>query len=116
MEKPEMTTLALIAFLGLVTLVSLSLVFVSRATARRHAAQIEVEEEAAAKVRQWQQADADLVKQILGGVAVDKALAGYQGVLAAILPTDQPERTSNEQDLQTWKKRTLQQRLEEVNR
>ena len=113
-----MTTMALISVLGLIAIAILYFFFVGRRAARRAAVVAEVEKEVATKLRRAEEANVALVEQIVAGTSVDRALSEYQQSRGDILPHDRPADAWDwdGDDLDAWKSRELQRRIEQVNR
>ncbi len=113
-----MTTMALIALLGVMALAILYVFFLGQRASRSAAVRESVEAEVAAKLRQHQEANTNLVEHIVGGVPVDTALGDYQKVVGAILTPDRATEpwNWNADDVERWKRTELHRRSEEVNR
>ena len=113
-----MTTMALIALLGVMALAILYVFFLGQRASRSAGVRESVEAEVGAKLRQQQEANTNLVEHIVGGVPVDTALTDYQKVASSILTPDRATEpwNWNADDLERWKKTELHRRNEEVNR
>lgn len=113
-----MTNIALIAVLTVVLLLLLYLFFMNRRTAWLRAVVGDVEGELATKLSRESQLAHTVALQLTAGTPTDQVVAEYQRERASILAAARTDKSWawDKDDLESWRKREVLRRSEEVNR